>query len=33
VVPRYVGDPLELPWVPRPGDPDEIKAAAEELKR
>ena len=20
VVPRYVGDPLELPWVPAPGD-------------
>jgi histidine triad (HIT) family protein len=33
VVPRYVGDPLELPWIPAPGDPDEIKAAAEELKR
>jgi len=24
VVPRYVGDPLELPWVPAPGDMDEI---------
>lgn len=33
VVPRYVGDPLELPWIPAPGDPDEIKAAAGELKR
>jgi histidine triad (HIT) family protein len=26
VVPRYVGDPLELPWVPSPGDLDEIAA-------
>jgi histidine triad (HIT) family protein len=26
VVPRYVGDPLELPWVPAPGDMDEIAA-------
>lgn len=32
VIPRYGGDPLRLPWVPGPGDPDEIKAAAEELK-
>ena len=29
VVPRYEGDPLELPWVPAPGDPDEIAAARE----
>ena len=28
VVPRYVGDPLELPWVPAPGDIDEIAADA-----
>jgi len=33
VIPRYKDDPLRLPWVPGPGDPDEIKAAAEELKR
>ena len=26
VVPRYVDDPLELPWVPSPGDMDEIAA-------
>jgi histidine triad (HIT) family protein len=26
VVPRYVGDPLELPWTPAPGDLDEIAA-------
>ena len=31
VVPRYEGDPLRLPWVPSPGDPDEIVAAAREL--
>lgn len=24
VVPRYADDPLELPWVPAPGDMDEI---------
>jgi len=33
VIPRYKDDPLRLPWVPGPGDPDEINAAAEELKR
>jgi histidine triad (HIT) family protein len=26
VVPRYADDPLELPWVPAPGDMDEIAA-------
>lgn len=31
VVPRYRGDPLRLPWVPAPGDPDEIAAAARQL--
>jgi histidine triad (HIT) family protein len=31
VVPRYADDPLELPWTPAPGDPDEIAAAAEAL--
>jgi histidine triad (HIT) family protein len=31
VIPRYSGDPLRLPWVPGPGDPDEIAAAAQEL--
>ena len=31
VVPRYVGDPLELPWRPRPGDEEEIRSAAEAL--
>jgi histidine triad (HIT) family protein len=32
VIPRYADDPLTLPWVPGPGDPDEIKAAGEELQ-
>jgi len=31
VIPRYRDDPLRLPWVPSPGDPVEIAAAAEEL--
>ena len=31
VIPRYEGDPLRLPWTPAPGDPDEIRAAGEEL--
>ncbi len=33
VIPRYEGDPLRLPWVPAPGDPTEIAAAAQELAR
>jgi len=32
VVPRYRDDPLELPWVPTPGDPDEIAAVAARLR-
>ena len=32
VIPRYEDDPLELPWVPSPGDPDEIAATAELLR-
>jgi histidine triad (HIT) family protein len=32
VIPRYEGDPIELPWVPSPGDPDEIAATAEKLR-
>jgi histidine triad (HIT) family protein len=32
VIPRYVGDPLQLPWIPGPGDPDEIAAAAAALR-
>lgn len=32
VIPRYDDDPLRLPWVPAPGDPDEISAVAAELR-
>jgi histidine triad (HIT) family protein len=32
VVPRYEDDPLELPWVPTEGDPDEIAAVAEKIR-
>ena len=32
VIPRYADDPLRLPWVPGPGDADEIAAAAGELR-
>jgi histidine triad (HIT) family protein len=32
VVPRYDGDPLQLPWVPAPGDPEQIAAAAAALR-
>ena len=28
VIPRYQEDPLKLPWVPTPGDPEQIAAAA-----
>ena len=31
VIPRYDDDPLRLPWVPGPGNPDEIAAAGREL--
>ncbi|HEX9481877.1 MAG TPA: HIT family protein [Solirubrobacteraceae bacterium] len=31
MIPRYREDPLRLPWVPSPGDPEEIAAAAQEL--
>ena len=31
VVPRYDDDPLKLPWIPREGDMDEIKANGEQL--
>jgi histidine triad (HIT) family protein len=31
VIPRYAGDPLRLPWVPQPGDRDEIASAAAAL--
>ncbi len=32
VIPRYLGDPLQLPWEPAPGDMDEIAAVAAELR-
>jgi histidine triad (HIT) family protein len=32
VIPRYEDDPLKLPWVPGPGDGDEIAAAAAALR-
>jgi histidine triad (HIT) family protein len=32
VIPRYENDPLKLPWVPGPGDPDEIAAVAEQIR-
>ncbi|WP_022927685.1 HIT family protein [Patulibacter americanus] len=31
VVPRYVDDPLRLPWIPAAGDRDEITATHERL--
>lgn len=31
VIPRYLGDPLRLPWQPAAGDMEEIAAAAREL--
>ena len=32
VIPRYAGDPLVLPWKHAEGDPEEIAAAAEQLR-
>ncbi len=32
VIPRYQGDPMRLPWLPTPGDPAEIAAAAATLE-
>ncbi len=32
VIPRYVGDPLRLPWTPATGDPQQIAAAAARLR-
>lgn len=31
VIPRYEGDPLQLPWTPAPGDQEEIAATAKAL--
>jgi histidine triad (HIT) family protein len=32
VIPRYAGDPMRLPWLPAPGDPAEIVAAAAAIR-
>ena len=32
VIPRYDDDPMKLPWIPAPGDPTEIEAAAQALR-
>jgi histidine triad (HIT) family protein len=32
VIPRYADDPLKLPWVPGPGEPEEIAAIAERIR-
>ncbi len=32
VVPRYADDPLRLPWIPEPGDADDIAAAGAALR-
>jgi histidine triad (HIT) family protein len=32
VIPRYAGDPLQLPWKPAPGDEREISGAADALR-
>ena len=32
VIPRYEGDPLKLPWIPTPGDSEDIEATANTLR-
>ena len=32
VIPRYEGDAVRLPWIPQPGDMDQIAAVAEQLR-
>jgi histidine triad (HIT) family protein len=32
VIPRYEDDPLKLPWVPGPGDENEIASVADKLR-
>jgi histidine triad (HIT) family protein len=32
VIPRYADDPLKLPWIPTPGDQDEIASIAEKIR-
>ena len=33
VIPRYEDDPLKLPWIPRGGEPDEIAAVADRIRK
>ena len=33
VIPRYANDPLRLPWVPAPGDMEDVARAGAELAR
>jgi histidine triad (HIT) family protein len=32
VIPRYENDPLQLPWIPEPADPEELKRVAAEIR-
>ena len=32
VIPRYRDDPLQLPWLPEPADPEELKRVAAEIR-
>ncbi len=32
VIPRYEHDPLKLPWIPQPGDSEEIAQTAQALR-
>ena len=32
LIPRYADDPLRLPWIPAPGDPEAIAEAAARLR-
>jgi histidine triad (HIT) family protein len=32
VIPRYDDDPLKLPWIPRGAEPEEIAAAAAQIR-
>jgi histidine triad (HIT) family protein len=32
VIPRYADDALQLPWMPAPGDPEELAKVAETLR-
>jgi histidine triad (HIT) family protein len=32
VIPRYKDDPLRLPWLPEPADPEELKRVAAEIR-